>query len=46
MDSDEHTADIARSLHSLGLPDDNTRICWCGHERQPGDEHSMCWPGM
>lgn len=46
MEADEHAADIARHLASLPLPDGNDTICWCGHERQPGDDHSMCWPGM
>jgi hypothetical protein len=27
----------------LELPAD---ICWCGREKQPGENHSMCYPGM
>jgi hypothetical protein len=21
-------------------------ICWCGRDKQPGENHSMCYPGM
>jgi hypothetical protein len=21
-------------------------ICWCGWEKQPGENHGMCYPGM
>lgn len=21
-------------------------ICWCGREKQPGEDHSMCYPAM
>lgn len=30
------------------LPDDDgtTGICWCGREKQPGENHGMCYPGM
>lgn len=32
----------------LELPDDDgaAGICWCGREKQPGENHSMCYPGM
>lgn len=45
MDAEEHAADIARTLLALQLPDDD-RICWCGREKQDGEDHAMCWPGM
>jgi hypothetical protein len=32
----------------LELPEDDetTGICWCGREKQPGENHGMCYPGM
>jgi hypothetical protein len=36
--NDQHTL---RGLES-GLPD----ICDCGREKQPGEDHGMCYPGM
>lgn len=33
---------------SVELPDDDgtTGICDCGREKQPGENHGMCYPGM
>lgn len=33
---------------SVGLADDDGQsgICWCGEEKQPGANHSFCYPGM
>lgn len=33
---------------TVELADDNGRpgLCWCGREKQPGENHSMCYPGM
>lgn len=45
MESDEHAADIAHALLAMRLPDDDA-FCWCGREKQPGEDHSLCWPGM
>ncbi|MBM9510007.1 hypothetical protein [Actinacidiphila acididurans] len=25
---------------------DGKRICWCGQEIQPGQDHGLCYPGM
>ncbi|MFG2970890.1 hypothetical protein ACGFZS_47240 [Streptomyces sp. NPDC048288] len=48
MEADEHAADIARLLLSAPVLDQaaDDVICWCGQEKQPGEDHSMCWPGM
>lgn len=47
MDADEHAADIARFMRAFDerLPNDGG-ICWCGREKQPDEDHAMCWPGM
>jgi hypothetical protein len=29
---------------ALDLPADTT--CWCGDEKRPGDDHTLCYPGM
>ncbi len=33
---------------SVELAPDNgvPGICWCSREKQPGENHSMCYPGM
>jgi hypothetical protein len=39
----------ARERDAVELPDDDdgtTGICWCGREKQPGENHSLCYPGM
>lgn len=32
----------------LELPDDDgtAGICWCGREKQPDENHGLCYPGM
>ncbi|MGW2739160.1 hypothetical protein ACWC4D_33795 [Streptomyces sp. NPDC001288] len=48
MDADQHAADLAQLLLTAPIlnQDPEDRICWCGQEKQPGEDHSMCWPGM
>lgn len=40
--------DLAAHLVSVEPPADNGRlgICDCGREKQPGENHGMCYPGM
>ena len=33
---------LANKVRALPVRD----ICWCGREKQPGEDHAMCWPGM
>jgi hypothetical protein len=30
----------------LADDDGTSGICWCGEEKQPGANHSLCYPGM
>jgi hypothetical protein len=48
MDAEEHAADLVQILLALPVLDQapGDAICWCGQEKQPGDDHAMCWPGM
>lgn len=34
----------ARARQGVGQPVRD--ICWCGREKQPGEDHSMCYPAM
>lgn len=34
----------ARARQGVGQPARD--ICWCGREKQPGEDHSMCYPAM
>ena len=40
----EDAAQAARSRQGVGQPVRD--ICWCGREKQPGEDHSMCYPAM
>lgn len=33
-----------RARQGVGQPARD--ICWCGREKQPGEDHSMCYPAM
>jgi hypothetical protein len=45
MPSDAELWQLFRSLPDVGdLP--AAGICWCGHERKPGQDHGLCYPGM
>lgn len=49
MDDQQHAADFAHFYTELNrrLPaSDDDRICHCGQEKQPGEDHRQCWPGM
>ena len=51
MNGEPHVSAQARILGALDdlfkrLGPPKVDICDCGQEKQPGEDHSMCYPGM
>jgi hypothetical protein len=40
----EDAVQEARARQGSARPERD--ICWCGREKQPGEDHAMCYPGM